>query len=103
VSANRPQAASRYLKQSHPQDQHYAEELRAFQSYLEENIDGMQYSTTEIRGSGVIEKVVNLVVKKQMKRQGMSWSRRGANNLLALTARDINDQGRKLDLPVLPR
>lgn len=100
VSANQPQAALSYLKHLHPSDQQHAEELRTFQSYVEENIDGMQYSATAIRGSGVIEKVADLVVKKRMKRQGMSWSRRGANNLLALRAHHINDQRRKTDLSV---
>ncbi len=37
------------------------------------------------RGSGVIEHSVDLVVARRFKRQGMrSWSRAGANNLLAL-------------------
>ncbi len=102
VTANQPQAALRYLKQLHPSDKRHREELRTFQCYVEENIDGMQYSTTEIRGSGVIEKVADLVVKKRMKRQGMSWSRRGANNILALRARHINEQRNRVDLTVLP-
>lgn len=102
VSANQAQAALRYLKQLHPSDKRHAEELRTFQSYVEENIDGMQYSTTEIRGSGVIEKMADIVVKKRMKRQGMSWSRPGANNILALRARYINEQQNNSDLRVLP-
>jgi hypothetical protein len=102
VSANQAQAALRYLKQLHPSDKRHAEELRNFQSYVEENIDGMQYSTTEIRGSGVIEKMADTVVKKRMKRQGMSWSRPGANNILALRTRYINEQHSKSDLTVSP-
>lgn len=102
VNANQAQAALRYLKQLHPSDKRHTEELRTFQSYVEENIDGMQYSTTDVRGSGVIEKVADMVVKKRMKRQGMSWTRRGANNILALRARCINDQRRKIDLSVIP-
>jgi hypothetical protein len=102
VSANQPQAALRYLQHLHPSDERHAEELRTFQSYVEENIDGMNYSASEIRGSGVVEKMADLVVKKRMKRQGMSWSRTGANNLLALRARYLNDQRRKIDLPVIP-
>ena len=45
------------------------------------------------RGSGVIEHNVDLIVARRFKRQGMrSWSRQGANNLLALRvlARDPN-------------
>jgi hypothetical protein len=37
------------------------------------------------RGSGVVEHNVDLIVARRFKRQGMrSWSRRGANNLLAI-------------------
>lgn len=45
------------------------------------------------RGSGVVEHNVDLIVARRFKRQGMrSWSRQGANNLLALRvlARDPN-------------
>lgn len=36
------------------------------------------------RGSGAIEHNIDLVVARRFKRQGMRWSREGANNLLAL-------------------
>lgn len=38
-------------------------------------------------GSGVVEKHQDLLVKRRMRRQGMRWTRRGADNLLALQAR----------------
>ena len=38
------------------------------------------------RGSGVIEHNVDLVVARRMKRQGMYWSREGANDMLAMRA-----------------
>jgi hypothetical protein len=38
------------------------------------------------RGSGVIEHNVDLVAARRMKRQGMYWSRDGANNMLAMRA-----------------
>jgi hypothetical protein len=38
------------------------------------------------RGSGVVEHGVDLQVARRMKRQGMFWSREGANNMLALRA-----------------
>lgn len=38
-------------------------------------------------GTGVVEKHQDLIVKRRMKRQGMRWTRRGADNLLALQAR----------------
>ncbi len=37
-----------------------------------------------VRGSGVIEHTVDLVVARRMKRQGMRWSTEGAHNLLAV-------------------
>jgi hypothetical protein len=40
-----------------------------------------------IVGTGVVEKHQDLVVKRRMKRQGMRWTRRGAEHLLALQAR----------------
>jgi hypothetical protein len=69
---------------------------------VEEDFDGMQYSLVEIRGSGVLEKVAHSLVKKEMKRQGMPWSPRKANNILALRARNFNDQSRRIDLSVMP-
>ncbi|HWO71866.1 MAG TPA: UPF0236 family protein [Actinomycetota bacterium] len=38
------------------------------------------------RGSGVVEHTIDLQVARRMKRQGMFWSREGANNMLALRA-----------------
>ncbi len=38
------------------------------------------------RGSGVIEHNVDLVAARRMKRQGMYWSRDGANDMLAMRA-----------------
>jgi hypothetical protein len=38
-------------------------------------------------GSGVVEKHQDLLVKRRMKGKGMRWTRRGAENLLALQAR----------------
>lgn len=40
-----------------------------------------------IVGSGVVEKHQDLLVGRRMKRRGMRWTRRGADNLLALQAR----------------
>lgn len=43
-------------------------------------------------GSGVVEKHQDLLVGRRMKRQGMRWTRRGAENLLALRARRFCDR-----------
>jgi len=40
--------------------------------------------------------MADLVVKKRMKRQGMRWSREGANNLLVLRAQYLNAQTQHL-------
>lgn len=45
-----------------------------------------------IVGTGVVEKHQDLVVGRRMKRRGMRWSRRGADNLLALQARRFSDR-----------
>jgi hypothetical protein len=45
-----------------------------------------------IVGSGVVEKHQDLLVKRRMKGRGMRWTRRGADNLLALQARRLCDR-----------
>jgi len=79
-----------YLESLRPSDAHHREALSQFQHYVQQNRDGLRYEPGAIWGSGVIEKMVDVVVGKRMKRQGMSWSKRGANNLLALRCRHIN-------------
>lgn len=98
IKANLPRTALAYLKGLHPSDERHQEKLQAFVQYVEENLDGMNYFPGEVHGSGVIEKMADLVVKKRMKRQGMRWSTRGANNLLALRSWTINENYRKMSL-----
>jgi hypothetical protein len=43
-------------------------------------------------GSGVVEKHQDLLVKRRMKGKGMRWTRKGADNLLALQARRFCDR-----------
>lgn len=43
-------------------------------------------------GTGVVEKHQDLLVKRRMKKQGMRWTRRGADCLLALQARRFCDR-----------
>lgn len=43
-------------------------------------------------GTGVVEKHQDLLVKRRMKQQGMRWTRRGAEHLLALQARRFCDR-----------
>lgn len=82
--------ALEYLDSLRPSDERHRESLRQFREYVEQNRDGLRYQPGEIWGSGVVEKIVDIVVGKRMKRQGMSWSKDGANNLLALRCHHIN-------------
>lgn len=77
-------------KSLRPSDHRHREALTEFQQYVEQNRDGLRYAPGAIWGSGVIEKMVDVIVGKRMKRQGMSWSKPGANNLLALRCCHIN-------------
>jgi len=73
--------------------------------YLHNNRDALKYHRTALRGSGVIEKVVDNLVKRRFKRQGMSWSVEGANNLLAVRSAYFDyaskQKFRTLQLPLL--
>lgn len=90
VMSGLPRTALEYLENLRASDEQHAIDLKQFQQYVEGNLHGMFYRRNEIHGSGVIEKMADLVVKKRMKRQGMRWSRLGANNLLALRTRYLN-------------
>lgn len=102
AKANLPQTALKYLKGLRPSDSCHREQLEAFTRYVEENLNGMRYPPGEIHGSGVIEKMADLVVKKRMKRQGMTWSRSGANNILTLRAHTINQNFQRIALAASP-
>lgn len=82
--------ALRYVKRLQPSDAEHRGELETFCAYLERNLDGMRYDRSGVVGSGVVEKAADIVVGRRMKRRGMSWSREGANNLLALRVLSLN-------------
>ena len=96
VMAGLPRTALEYMNHLHPSDQQHALALEQFRQYVKGNLHGMVYRPNELHGSGVIEKMADLVVKKRMKRQGMRWSSHGANNLLALRTRYLNTQTQHL-------
>lgn len=63
-------------------------------SYIENNSDGL-YASRSLKGSveakkvlvsssGAMEKNMDVVIGRRFKRQGMSWTKEGANNLLKL-------------------
>ncbi len=66
------------------------EAIEELDGYLSTNKDRMQYKTFRARGlhigSGAVESAVSHVVQQRMKRVGMRWLARGADNMLALRA-----------------
>lgn len=58
--------------------------------YLLSNQKSIHYPPGERHGSGGIEKNIGTLVGRRFKRQGMSWSHEGANNLLALRIKKLN-------------
>jgi len=94
VMTGLPQTAIDYLDHIQAIDRQHEQELQQFRDYVKANRDGLRYRRGGLNGSGVIEKMADLVVKKRMKRQGMRWSQAGANNLLALRTRVLNAQVR---------
>jgi hypothetical protein len=75
-----------YVGTLRPSDPLHRKELSNFQAYLQVNREGLVYRHGQLCGSGVIEKGVDILVARRMKRRGMSWSRDGANNIIALRA-----------------
>jgi len=63
--------------------------------YLHQNRDSMNYSRDNRNGSGGIEKNIGIHVGRRCKKQGMSWSHNGINNLLALRGNNLNQQWSK--------
>ncbi|MCK4640743.1 MAG: UPF0236 family protein [Candidatus Marinimicrobia bacterium] len=59
-------------------------------TYVSQNRDSMNYSREDRNGSGGIEKNIGIHIGRRCKRQGMSWSRKGINNLLALRSKKLN-------------
>jgi hypothetical protein len=90
VKTNLIEMALEYVDRLRPSDDRHREALQQFRDYLQQNREGLHYQPGQVWGSGVIEKMADLVVGKRMKRQGMIWSRQGANNLLALRSQYLN-------------
>lgn len=59
-------------------------------TYISQNQDSMNYSVDNRNGSGGIEKNIGIHVGRRCKKQGMSWSHEGINNLLALRSNKLN-------------
>jgi hypothetical protein len=75
---------TRQACEGQPQAQAVAEEL----GYFERNVARMQYGTFRAQGyfigSGVVEAGCKTVIGARCKQSGMFWSKRGAENILAL-------------------
>jgi len=71
-------------------------------SYIENNFDGLYGSRSLkdkvgakrvlVSSSGAMEKNIDVVIGRRFKRQGMSWTKEGANNLLKLRILHYNKQ-----------
>lgn len=77
------------------------EAIQEYYQYLQNNVDGLlpsgipkeikqQYPGMFVRGSGVIERNIDLVIGERFKLKRMRWSRRGLDNLLVLREHEIN-------------
>lgn len=77
------------------------QEMRDFYQYIQNNADGLLPSGVPreikevhpgmfVRGSGVIERNIDLVIGERFKLKRMRWSRRGLDNLLVLREHQIN-------------
>lgn len=86
-----------YVGTLRPSDWLHRKELSNFQAYLQVNREGLVYRHGQLCGSGVIEKGVDILVARRMKRRGMSWSRDGANNIIALRALALNRESNLRD------
>ncbi len=71
--------------------------LQEFIEYVQNNWEGIvnyrdMYKAGYMVASSLVEKAADLVVaKRQKKKQGMRWSRSGADNLCALRTLWLND------------
>jgi hypothetical protein len=100
VWSKQSQEALCYVKGLRPSDPEHGQELNNFCAYIERNIDGMRYDRSGPVGSGVVEKAADIIVARRMKRRGMTWSREGGNNLLALRLLALNHSyDRRYDTP----
>lgn len=78
------------------------EKVAALEGYLRANRSGL-YGARQLRphlsdeakrvaveGSGAVEKQMDIVVGRRFKRQGMRWTRKGANRLLKLRLKELD-------------
>ncbi len=76
------------------EDDDRRKKIASLDSYIENNFDGL-YGSRSLKdkveakrvlvcSSGAMEKNIDVVIGRRFKRQGMSWTKEGANNLLKL-------------------
>ena len=65
-------------------------EKRDLLEYVLNNLDSLDYGPDKRNGSGAVEKNIGIHVGRRLKKQGMRWSKEGANNLLALRTEKLN-------------
>jgi len=78
----------------HPYDRKEKEQLEKLSSYLSHNREGITNQVTlkdkEIVKTGAIESNVNVAIATRFKKQGRSWSKRGALSLLKVKETILN-------------
>ncbi len=94
-----PVACARKLRRSVRFNPELASQVAGYLEGVARDLHGVERLPRRLRrgrmrvvGSGVVEKHQDLLVKRRMKGRGMRWTRRGADNLLALQARRFCDR-----------
>ena len=94
-----PVACAKKLRRSQRLSPELARDAARYLEGVSRDLHGVDRLPRRIRrgrmrvvGSGVVEKHQDLLVKRRMKGRGMRWTRRGADNLLALQARRFCDR-----------
>ena len=94
-----PLACANKLRRSLRTNPELAREVAGYLQGVARDLHGIERIPRRLRrgrmhvvGSGVVEKHQDLLVKRRMKGKGMRWTRRGADNLLALQARRFCDR-----------
>lgn len=84
------------LSQLKPRTKKQKVVLKAAQTYFDNHAHQMNYPRYEARGlhigSGVVEAACKFVIQTRFKRNGMRWSRTGAENLLRLRLAYLNNR-----------
>lgn len=101
-----PNGLLQHIRETHLNDIHSLGEktyevFRSFYYYIENNREGLEFSGIDPefkkqhpgmfkRGSGAIERNIDLVVGERCKLKRMSWSKQGLDNMIYLRSKKLN-------------